>query len=121
MEKKSTALFRSSCLVSILLLSSVFVFAQVTVSGKVTDESNKPLEGVTVEVEGKSIAASTKADGSFQINAVSANAVLQFSFVGYTSQKVNVNNRTQINVALTPADASLQSIVVVGYGTRKKS
>ncbi|MEI6948366.1 SusC/RagA family TonB-linked outer membrane protein [Paraflavisolibacter sp. H34] len=105
----------------LLLLFSGFAFAQVNVSGKVTDESNKPLDGVTVQIEGAATATRTGADGSYQIRVPSATSVLQFSSVGFISKKVNVENRSQIDVTLAASDASMQTVVVVGYGTRKKS
>lgn len=121
MGKKYTTVLRSLGLLSSLLCLSFFATAQVSVSGKVTDEGNRPLEGVTVSVEGRAVATSTAADGTYRLTVPSATSSLNFSIVGYANQKVSVGNRTQVNVSLVPTDASMQSVVVVGYGTRKKS
>src|ERR1044071_8240944 len=107
MLKKPIALLRSISLVGFLLLSSVFALAQVSVSGKVTDESNKPLDGVTVQVEGTTTGTRTNADGTYQIRVPSATSVLQFSFVGFADQKIGIKNRSQINVLLASANTSM--------------
>ena len=79
------------------------------------------MSGVTVQVKGTQTTTVSNADGSFQINAPSATAVLIFTYVGFTEQQVSINNRGQLAVALTPQANSLQDVVVVGYGTQKKS
>jgi len=120
MRKNPTALFRSLGLLSFLLLSSVFALAQVSVSGKVTDESNKPIEGVTVQVNGAKTSTLTRADGSFQITVPSGSAHLVFSSVGFERQEVAVNNQTIINVPLQSTNSALQDVVVIGYATVRK-
>ncbi|GAA4748212.1 SusC/RagA family TonB-linked outer membrane protein [Flavisolibacter ginsenosidimutans] len=120
MRKNPTALFRSLGLLSFLLLSSVFVQAQVSVSGKVTDETNKPIEGVTVQVNGAKTSTLTRADGSFQITVPSGNARLIFSSVGFERQEVAVNNQAIINVPLQSTNSALQDVVVIGYATVRK-
>jgi hypothetical protein len=117
--KKNTVL-RGLGFVSLLLFSHG-VFAQnFPVTGKITGADGQPLAGVTVKVKGTNLVAQTNADGTFQINTPSANSVLVVSYVGFTEQQVQVGNKNQISVAMTPLQNSLENVVVVGYGTQKK-
>ncbi|RYY36653.1 MAG: SusC/RagA family TonB-linked outer membrane protein [Sphingobacteriaceae bacterium] len=93
---------------------------QARVQGKVTDETNQPLPGVTVKVKGSTTAVATDVDGAFTIDAAD-DAVLVFTFIGYTTKEVPVNGQTTINVQLTGERTSLNEVVVVGYGTQKRS
>ncbi|GAB3027360.1 TonB-dependent receptor [Niabella terrae] len=95
------------------------VFAQSKVTGKITDEKGVALEGVTVAVSGTEIAAISTAEGTYSID-VQPNGTLQFSYVGYGTQQLPVNNRTTIDVQMIPEGSDLNEIIVVGYGTRKK-
>ena len=107
------------CLLSILF--SVYAQAQdVTVNGKVYDENGLPIPGVSILIKGTSKAVATDFDGNYQIS-VDAKATLEFSYVGYTTTKELINGRTKIDVTLKPSTESLQEVVVVGYGTQKKS
>ncbi len=93
---------------------------QAKISGKVTDDTDFPLPGVTVKVKGTTIATVTDANGSFSIDAP-ADAVLVFSFIGYAQQEIPVNNQTSITVKLKAEQTALNEVVVVGYGTQKRS
>ena len=96
------------------------LFAQVNViSGTVKDDKGNPLVGVAVKVKGTGTGSTTGSDGKYLIK-VSDNATLQFSHVGYNSQELAVNNRTEIDVTLVQADQSLDQVVVIGYGTARK-
>jgi TonB-dependent starch-binding outer membrane protein SusC len=118
---KNLALWRNVLLISLLQLT-LFSFAQnnFPVAGKVTDNSGKPLEGVTVQVKGTNISTSTKANGSFSINAPSENSVLELSSIGFNSEEVTIGNKHQLNLNMATAENSLDQVVVVGYGTVKK-
>ena len=105
-------------LISSLLISS-FGLAQ-TVTGTVTDVTNKPVVGVTVTVKGKSIATTTDPSGRFSIAAVGTDT-LQFSSVGFGTQDVAVNNRTAITVSLSIDSQSLGEVVVTALGISKES
>ena len=95
--------------------------ALFTVAGKVTDSKGVGLSGATITEKGKSNATASAADGSFTINIQGQTAVLVVSYVGYTIKEVPVNGSTSnLVVELTSLDASLQTIIVVGYGTQKK-
>lgn len=106
-----------------LLLTSLIAFSQnnFPVAGKVSDEANKPLEGVTVQVKGTRTVTLTKKDGTFFIVATSANSTLIFSSVGFREQEVPVNGQGQLNFTMTTLATTLSDVVVVGYGTQRKS
>lgn len=115
---------RILCLVMLLFLFGIetgFAQGNITVSGTVTDmETGMPVPGASIVVKNEvSKGTSTDFDGKFMIE-VNSNAILEFSYLGYKSQDVNVNNQTTINVQLTPELESLTEVVVVGYGVQKK-
>jgi TonB-linked SusC/RagA family outer membrane protein len=91
----------------------------ITVKGIVSDAQG-PLPGVTVTIVGTKAGASTDADGNYSIQ-VPVDGVLSFSLIGYTTQQIQVNNRTTINVTLVTSSKDLDEVVVVGYGTQKKA
>ena len=103
----------------LMLLFCAGANAQMTVSGKVTDSSG-PVPGVNVTLKGTSTGAATDFDGNYTISNVPSNGVLVFSYLGYKSQEVSINNQNQINVALESDMAALDEVVVIGYGTQKK-
>ncbi len=91
------------------------------VSGKVTSsEDGLGVPGASIAVKGTTRGTSTDADGNYKIS-VSGSAVLTITSVGYLSQDVSVGNRAQIDVSLVTDTKSLKEVVVVGYGTQKKS
>lgn len=108
-------------LLFLLLLSPFLLFAQQrSIEGVVNDDENTPLPGVNVLVKGTTTGTITDVDGNYKIS-VSENAeILVFSYVGYLPEEVSIGNQNTINVQLTPDIASLQEVVVVGYGTQKK-
>lgn len=93
----------------------------VVVTGRVTDEKNNPIPGVVVKIKGTPSATVTNADGQYSIDVPTSNAVLVFSFIGYASQEINIGSNTTINVILKTSQIAMSEIVVVGYGTQKKS
>jgi TonB-linked SusC/RagA family outer membrane protein len=113
-------LLRSAGLAILLFVLSSSLFAQKTVSGKITDSKDgSPLAGVSITVKGGRIGTQTKADGTFSLG-VPANAnTLVISSVGYATQEVNVSDQTSVNVLLVSSGTNLNEIVVIGYGTRK--
>lgn len=90
------------------------------ISGKVVDELGQPLVGVSVKIKGSTGGTTTDVNGSFTITAPD-NATLIFSYLGYTTQENPVNGQTSLSVRLISSGQSLSEIVVVGYGTQKKS
>jgi TonB-linked SusC/RagA family outer membrane protein len=116
---QKTGFLFSACL-AIMLLTGNYLFAQTsTIQGKVSD-SKGALPGVSVRVDGSTVGVSTDADGNYSISAP-ANGTLVFSSIGYNELKVPVNNRQNINVTLETESQSLSEVVVIGYGTVKKS
>ena len=96
------------------------MWAQDNVSGVVTDEFGQPLPGSTVQVKGTTNGTTSDFDGNFVINA-EATDVLIISYLGYSTQEVEVNGRATINVELKEDATQLDDVVVVGYGTQKRS
>jgi TonB-linked SusC/RagA family outer membrane protein len=107
--------------VLMLLLSVGFTQAQnVQVTGTVSDETGSPLPGVTILLKGTTTGTTTDLDGKYSISGP-ATGVLVFSFIGYNPIEETIGNRGQINVSLKPDLSDLEEVVVVGYGTVKKS
>lgn len=107
----------------VILFEKGKAVAPITITGKVTDESNQPLPGVSILLKGTSLGAQTGVDGKYTLTIPDVNvnnAVLVFSFIGYEQQSVAVADSYQINVVLKPASNSLNEVVVVGYGSQKK-
>ncbi|MFB9056187.1 SusC/RagA family TonB-linked outer membrane protein [Mariniflexile ostreae] len=104
-----------------LVLSSFCYYAQAqNITGTVSD-ANGPLPGASVIVKGTSQGATTDFDGKFTLENVVSNATLKVSFVGYAAKEMPVNNQTVINFILVEDASQLDEIIVVGYGTQKKS
>ncbi|WP_461105848.1 TonB-dependent receptor [Spirosoma koreense] len=95
--------------------------ADLPVSGTVKDEKGTGLPGVSIVLKGTNRGTTTDARGEYRIDVPDASAVLIFSFVGYRSQEVTVGNQTQMTLTLLPDNQSLNEVVVVGYGSVKKS
>ncbi len=94
---------------------------EFAVSGRVTDgETGEPLPGVTIILEGTTRGTVTDPDGNYKINAPSGNRALNFSFVGYSPLRVEINNRSAIDIVLIPDVQQLQEVVAIGYGIQKK-
>lgn len=109
---------------SIMLLMSTFglIYGQTSISGKITNASdNTPLVGVSVVLKGTQTGTLTGADGSYSISVPDANAVLRFSYIGFQAQEVTVGSRSVINLGLATDETFLDEVVVIGYGTVKKS
>ena len=108
-------------LVSFFCLIAMSGAAQVTVTRVVTDEAGEPLIGATVLEKGKQNGAATDIDGNFKFNVSSSNATLMVSYVGYATQEVKLNGKTNLTIVLKEDSQVLEDVVVVGYGTQKKS
>ena len=93
---------------------------QKPITGIITDETGSSLPGVHIQVEGTTIGAISDVSGKYSINLPNENAVLIFSFIGYKTQKASPAGKTTIDIVLVSDIASLDEVVVVGYGTSKK-
>lgn len=101
---------------------SVSTFAQnITVKGTVTDQSGEALIGVTVQVQGTTTGTITDMDGNFVLPNVPSNSTLEVSYVGMLPQTIAVSGRTTIDIILQEDAEMLDEVVVVGYGTMRKS
>jgi len=93
---------------------------EITVTGKVTDETNVPMVGVNVIIKGTAKGITTDFDGNYAINTDNG-TTLVFSYLNYVSKEVVVSGKTIINIQLIPDMESLEQVVVIGYGSVKKS
>jgi len=108
-------------MVLLLLFSVTVTVAQESqVNGTVVDETGTPIPGVSVLLQGTTRGTTTDLDGKYTIEAPSS-GVLIFSFIGYTTIEETVGNRSIVDVRLEPDLSELEEVVVVGYGTQKKS
>ncbi len=105
----------------LFLCCSAGVFAQLNVKGKVVDEKGESLIGVGVRVKGGKAGTMTNAAGEFNFSSLPANAVLEFTYIGYLPQSLSVQGRNFISVTLQEDQKVLDEVVVVGYGTQKKT
>ena len=94
---------------------------QIVIKGKVVDANGSPLPGVNILEKGTNKGAVTDLDGTYSISVSSPEAVLVFSFIGFLSEEVEVNNQATIDITLLEDITSLEEVVVVGYGSLKKS
>ena len=96
--------------------------AQIQVSGRVTDTgTGGPLAGATISVVGVEGSVTTTNTGDFTIQVPSRAAKLQVSYVGYQTQTVDLGGQTDLDIRLVPEDEALEEVIVVGYGTVRKS
>ena len=108
------------------LFLAVFTIYQASaqdrrITGTVTTaEDGTPLPGVNIRIKGTGTGTVTNLDGHYSVNVPDENAVLEFSFVGYIPESIPVNNKSVIDVSLTPDIESLQEVVVIGYGTQER-
>ncbi|MDI9863828.1 TonB-dependent receptor [Flectobacillus sp. DC10W] len=110
------------CAVLTFMLLSFTGLAQQAITGKVTSsEDGQGIPGVSVMIKGTNKGTTTDANGSYKINSSSAKDVLSFSAIGYTTSEVAVGSKNTINVVLNVENQALSEVVVVGYGTQKKS
>jgi TonB-linked SusC/RagA family outer membrane protein len=103
------------------LLFSICIQAQDTaVNGIINDEHGMPIPGVTILLKGTTTATSSNFDGKFKIE-VPSNGVLTISYIGYATVQEPINGRNEISLRLRSESQNLNEVVVVGYGTQKKS
>ncbi|MDR1742286.1 MAG: TonB-dependent receptor [Dysgonamonadaceae bacterium] len=103
-----------------LLVSAVMAQAQISVKGRVTDESGASLPGVTIVLKGTNQGSTSDASGDFNFTVPNESSVLIFSFVGFNSKEIVIGNRRTLTVVLTESKTELGEMVVVGYGQQRK-
>ncbi len=102
--------------------NSLMLQQNVVIKGTVIDAvSKQPVAGVTVEEVGTNNGTATNEKGEYQLTLKSGNATVSFRSIGYKTVEVPVNNQDIVNVSLTTENAAMDEVVVVGYGTQKKS
>lgn len=95
---------------------------QAKITGKIIDASTgDPLPGVNITIEGTTLGTISDNDGKYSVEVPRENAILIFSFVGYVSEKVQIQGQSILDIKLVPDIKSLEEVVVVGYGIQKKS
>lgn len=124
--KKHTRTTRLISLILILLLNSFLAvsgYSQTikTIKGNVTDISGSSLPGVSIRVTGTTIGTSTDSEGNFTLGIPENSKTLTFSFIGLESKEVVIGSNKTINVILSEKSFNVDEVVVVGYGTQKKS
>ncbi|MCF6407464.1 TonB-dependent receptor [Chitinophaga filiformis] len=97
----------------------VAVRQDITVKGHIQDRQGNALPGVSIKVKGTARGTASQPDGNFTIQAA-PDAVLELSYVGYQTQEVPVNGRTQITITMDDTKTDLGEVVVIGYGTQRK-
>jgi hypothetical protein len=115
--------WRKICLsVCVCTVCAFSLLAQqpLSVSGRVSDANGELLPGVNVTVKGTTTGVISNNKGEYTITVPHRDAVLSFSFVGYASQDIAVDGRTNIAVTLVESSTEMEEVVVVGYGTQKK-
>ncbi|MEZ4809412.1 MAG: TonB-dependent receptor [Allomuricauda sp.] len=105
-----------------VFLCTVYGFSQTkTINGTVSDTAGTPMPGVNIFVKGTTNGVVTNFDGEYSIDNVSGEDILIFSYIGFTTKEVTVANQNVINMVLEEDTQNLDEVIVVGYGTQKKS
>ncbi len=122
--KRSRTLFCVSLFTALLALPLMLLAAEAApqqIKGRITDENGQPLVGATVNVKGTTTGTWADMNGNYTISAT-ADAELEYSYLGYTAQTLKVGSRSTIDVKMVPDSANaLQEVVVIGYGEVKKT
>jgi TonB-linked SusC/RagA family outer membrane protein len=95
--------------------------AEQTINGNITDEGNSGIPGVNVLEKGTNNGVVSDKDGKYSINVKDGNSVLVFSFIGYVTKEVKVGSGSTVDIKLEVSSQELNDVVVVGYGTQKRS
>jgi len=104
-----------------IALSGSLHAQQISVTGKISDRQGEPLVGVSVSAKNSTNATTTDANGNYTLNVNSLTAVLVFKYVGFSSKEIDLSGRNSLNVTLESEIQALEEIVIVGYGTVRKS
>ena len=101
--------------------NNITAIPPVDVKGKISDSKGESLIGASVRVKGSSKGAITDVNGNFTISGIEDNAVLVVSYAGYVTQEIPLGGQSQLNIILKDDVKGLNDVVVVGYGSMKKS
>src|SRR5687767_11093065 len=109
----------NSLLIVLLLFGSMAVAQTKTVTGKVIHQnSGNPVAGVSILPDTQKGAVTTGADGTYSITMAANTRTLEFSHIGFTKQIITIDNRTTIDITLTPETIDMNEVIVIGYGTQ---
>lgn len=108
-------------LLSLYFFTSIVTFAQTNVRGRVVDTTGETLIGVNVIVKGTSQGTVSDINGEFSLPVPSSNSTLIFSYVGFVEQEIPLNGRTYLNVTMEQDTEILDEVIVVGYGTQRRT
>ena len=104
-----------------LKVAAVANTANHVITGKITDNTGQPLPGVAVKIKGAKTGAVSDGNGKYSINVPDNQTTLVFSYIGFITKEIVVNDQTTINVTLTEDTKTLNDVVVVGYGTQSRA
>ncbi len=123
MTQSRHAVFLLTSAILLLCLQTNVVYGQGSkITGKLTDATTQePLAGGSVSIKGSTKGTTADANGQYSISITSENTVLEFKFVGYATKTVTVGKQSTINVSLSANASDLEQVVVIGYGTQKKT
>lgn len=93
---------------------------QVIINGTVIDETGQPLPGANIQVKGTNLGTTTDFDGNFSLEIPSSESIIVVSYIGYTTQEVSYDGQKSLSISLAPSAASLDEVVVIGYGSVAK-
>src|SRR5829696_5881292 len=121
--KQTKNMRKIAILIAVLFVSTVSVFAQNQITGRVTDANNSlPIPGISVKIKGTDKGATTKTDGSFSISTANTEETLEISGVSFISQTVKAQVGRPLDLTLTPDAKNLNEVVVTALGiTRSKN
>lgn len=118
LSKKFILKNKNFCLLLFLQFLFITAFSQSIITGSVKDSKDEVLEGVSVTIKGLQNGVVTNAKGRYSLDVPAGSDTLIFSYVGYLTQHIAINNRSSIDVTMQENAASLQGVVVIGYGTQ---
>ncbi len=122
MKKLSKPIIQKLSLLFLLILFGGYSYGQIALTGNVVSvDDNQGIPGATVQIKGSSTATITDLNGEFKITAASAKDILVFSNLGYVTQEIEIGDKTSFIVSLETDNENIEEVVVVGYGTQKKS
>lgn len=110
-----------ACILAIVIGTGPLFAQNKNITGVVTDQAGTPLSGATVTAKGTAIATTTEANGSFKLSVPANVQALVISYVGASTKEFSISGKATLDAVLEVADKNLGEVVVIGYGTSKKS
>jgi TonB-linked SusC/RagA family outer membrane protein len=114
-------LTKVSMVLLVMLIGTLNVFSQKTVTGKVTDADGMPIEAATIGIKGTNVNVATDVSGSFSIFAPSNQSVLKVTSAGYNYAEINVGTKTYFAITLQKDTKQLEDVVIIGFGSQKRA